>query len=123
MLQAGGIEATVTLADGRHVTLSVRTRVRSVRGSGYANASPTDDGARSTIKVQGIRIGWINVNNGEWTVTLRTRREEYRDGGAEARSRSGSRRRETEWVRLQAERSPDGADGDAGALRAIKLCP
>lgn len=79
MLGAGGVEATVTLDDGRHVTLSIRTRARV--GRGWTNANPTDEGARTTIKVHGNRVGWINVTDAagghEWQLTLRTRRPEY----------------------------------------------
>lgn len=76
MLRAGGIEATVTLLDGRHVTLQISTRVPS--GRGWRNGEPGEPGARTNIKVQGQRIGWVNVEAGQWRVTLRTRREEYR---------------------------------------------
>lgn len=78
MLRAGGIEATVTFADGRHVTLRVSTRVRT--GRGWRNGEPGEQGARTNIKVaaSGERIGWINVVDGRWALTLRTRRDDYR---------------------------------------------
>jgi hypothetical protein len=74
MLNAGGIEATVTLANGQHVTVSIRTRARS--GRGWTNAAPTDEGARTNIKILGQRVGWVNVAaDGTWTATIRTRSE------------------------------------------------
>jgi hypothetical protein len=77
MLLAGGIEATVTLPDERHVTINIRTRARS--GRGWRNASPTEDGARTNISVLGSKVGWINVVDGRWNVTLRTRNEGIRN--------------------------------------------
>jgi hypothetical protein len=77
MLLAGGIEATVTLPDERHVTINIRTRARS--GRGWRNASPTEDGARTNISVLGSKVGWINVVDGRWHVTLRTRNEGIRN--------------------------------------------
>jgi hypothetical protein len=78
MLLAGGIEATVTLPDGQHVTINIRTRRGT--GRGYANCGPHDEGARTYIKVLGSRIGWINVSDlGAWTLTLRTRNTAYKD--------------------------------------------
>lgn len=76
MLLAGGIEATTTLADGRHVTVRIRTRARV--GRGWGNAAPTDEGARTSITILGQRVGWMNVRDGRWFLTLRSRREEYR---------------------------------------------
>jgi hypothetical protein len=76
MLLAGGIEATVTLPDGRHCTVTVRTRGR--RGAGWANMAPGEEGARTNISILGRKVGWVNVVNGEWRLTLRTRRDEYR---------------------------------------------
>lgn len=76
MLLAGGIEATVTLANGEHVTVKVRTRKRS--GRGWANGAPGEEGARTTIKVLDQRVGWVNLDGGTWTLTLRTRSAEYR---------------------------------------------
>lgn len=76
MLAAGSIEATVQLADGRHVTLSVRSRTRS--GRGWTNASLLESGARSRISVLGQQIGWLTGDAVSPRVVLRTRREEYR---------------------------------------------
>jgi hypothetical protein len=75
MLRAGGIEATVTLPNGQHVTVRVKTSKRS--GRGWARCAPTDEGARTNVEILGQRVGWINVANGNWTLTLRTRREDY----------------------------------------------
>jgi hypothetical protein len=75
MLLAGGIEATVTLADGRHCTIEVRTRGR--RGNGWTNMAPGEEGARTNVKILGSKVGWINIVDGEWKITLRTRRAEY----------------------------------------------
>ena len=76
MLHAGGIEATVTNVDGTHTTIRVRTQ-RPTSRRGWANAAPTDEGARTNITVLGRRIGWINVDaaTARWTLTLRTRDE------------------------------------------------
>lgn len=71
MLAAGGIEATVTLDDGRHITVNIRTRKRS--GRGWTNGAPGDEGSRTNVSVFGNRVGWINVEGGEWKLTLRTR--------------------------------------------------
>jgi hypothetical protein len=77
MLNAGGISATVTLPDGRHVTIDVRTRVRS--GRGYANANPTDAGAFTNIRVLGNRIATATVGAaGTWQVRFTTRQEAIR---------------------------------------------
>lgn len=77
MLLAGGIEATVTLPSGLHVTINVRTRART--GRGWTNAAPQEQGARTTVKVLGQRVGWINVDaDGNWTMTVRTRRDDVR---------------------------------------------
>lgn len=76
MLNGGGIDATVTLASGDHVTLLISTR--APRGRGWANGAPGDEGARTNIKVLGSRVGWVNVVDGVWTVTLRTRNENVR---------------------------------------------
>lgn len=76
MLLAGGIEATVTFTDGRHCTVEVRTRGR--RGNGWTNMAPGEEGARTNIKILGAKVGWVNLVNGEWILTLHTRREEYR---------------------------------------------
>lgn len=78
MLLAGGVEATATLADGRHVTVRIRTRKRS--GRGWANAAPREEGARTSVSILGSRVGWVNVDaDGRWGLTLRTRRAEYVD--------------------------------------------
>lgn len=77
MLNGGGIDATVTLPSGDHVTLLISTRVP--RGRGWANGAPGDEGARTKIKVLGVRVGWVDVENGRWTVTLRTSNTNIRD--------------------------------------------
>lgn len=72
MLAAGGIDATVTLPTGEHVTLTIRTRRRS--GRGWTNASPGEPTARTTVTALGRRVGWLNVDgDGFWRLTLRTR--------------------------------------------------
>lgn len=76
MLNAGGIEATVTLPSGEHVTLQVRSR--KPQGRGWTNCSPTEDGARITLRAFERKIGWVNVVDGEWRVSLRTRSDEAR---------------------------------------------
>jgi hypothetical protein len=79
MLRAGGIEATVTLHSGQHVTIRVKTSKRS--GRGWARCAPTDEGARTSVEILGQRVGWINVTaDGSWMLTLRTRRDDYRTG-------------------------------------------
>jgi len=76
MLANGGIEATATLADGRHVTVTIRTRKRS--GRGWANGFPGEEGSRTNVKILGQRVGWITVDaNGVWHLTLRTRNEAF----------------------------------------------
>jgi hypothetical protein len=75
MLRAGSIEATVTLADGRHATVTVRTRKRS--GRGWTNGALGEDGARTTISILGQRVGWINVDGDRLDVTIRTRRSDF----------------------------------------------
>src|SRR4051794_40372021 len=75
MLAAGSIEATVTLLDGRHVTVTIRTRTRS--GRGHTNADLGADGSRTTIKVLGSTVGWIGRFGDQYRLTLRTRRSEY----------------------------------------------
>jgi hypothetical protein len=77
MLRAGSIEATATMSDGRHVTVTIRTRARS--GRGYTNAALGDDGSRTSIKILGSTVGWINRHGDQYRLTLRTRRQEYRD--------------------------------------------
>jgi hypothetical protein len=75
MLLAGGIEATATLADGRHVTVSIRTRKRS--GRGWTNAALGEADSRTNISILGSRVGWLNVDaDGRLLLTLRTRRED-----------------------------------------------
>ncbi len=77
MLLAGGIEATTTLADGRHVTVQIRTRKRS--GRGWTNAALGEADSRTSISILGRKVGWLNVDaSGQIRMTLRTRREEYR---------------------------------------------
>lgn len=76
MLLAGGIEATTTLPDGRHATVTVRTRKRS--GRGWANGAPGEEGARTTVSILGSKVGWINLVDGRWMLTLRTRNADYR---------------------------------------------
>lgn len=76
MLLAGGIEATVTLADGRHATVSIRTRKRS--GRGWTNAALGEQDSRTNVSILGQRIGWVTVDaDGRVLLTLRTRRQEY----------------------------------------------
>lgn len=76
MLLAGGIEATATLANGEHVTVSIRTRKRS--GRGWANAALGEQDSRTSISVLGSKVGWLNVDEtGRLLLTLRTRREEF----------------------------------------------
>ena len=76
MLLAGGIEATVTLADGRHATVSIRTRKRS--GRGWTNAALGEQDSRTNVSILGQRIGWVTVDaSGRVLLTLRTRRQEY----------------------------------------------
>jgi hypothetical protein len=76
MLLAGGIEATATLDDGRHVTVQIRTRKRS--GRGWTNAALGEQDSRTSISVLGSKVGWLNVDaDGRVLLTLRTRREEY----------------------------------------------
>jgi hypothetical protein len=78
MLAAGGIEATVTLPNGEHVTFKITSR--RPRGSGWGNCGPTDEGARTSIRVLGSKVGWLNVGqDGQWTATLITRRVEVKD--------------------------------------------
>jgi hypothetical protein len=82
MLAAGGIEATVTTPSGEHVTIRVNTIRRS--GSGWANCAPTDDNARTNIKVLGGKVGWVNVERVSattyrWVLTLTTRDEQIKD--------------------------------------------
>lgn len=97
MLLAGGIEATVTLPDGRHVTINIRTRARTNRG-GWRNAAPREDGARTTIKILGSRVGWVNVDeSGRWNVTLRTRRGEFKDAISALFGYAESARTDQEW--------------------------
>lgn len=76
MLLAGGIEATATLADGRHVTVQIRTRKRS--GRGWTNAALGEQDSRTSVSILGSKVGWLNVEGGCVLLTLRTRREEYR---------------------------------------------
>jgi hypothetical protein len=77
MLNAGGIDATVTLPSGEHCTVQIRTR--RPQGRGWTNAHPTEDGARTNISILGRRVGWLNVSaDGRWALTLRTRRSDYR---------------------------------------------
>lgn len=77
MLLAGGIEATATFRDGRHATVTIRTRKRS--GRGWTNAALGEADSRTNISILGSKIGWLNVDEfGGIRVTLRTRREEYR---------------------------------------------
>jgi hypothetical protein len=71
MLNAGGVEATVTLINGEHVTLQVRSR--KPQGRGWTNCAPTDEGARITLRAFGNKVGWVNVVGGAWKVTLRSR--------------------------------------------------
>ena len=41
--------------------------------------APGEEGARTSIKILDQKVGWVNVDaDGNWTLTLRTRREEYR---------------------------------------------
>jgi hypothetical protein len=76
MLLAGGIEATVTLENGEHITLQVRSR--KPQGRGWTNCNPTDDGARINIRAFGRKCGWINVDDGVWNVTVPSRNTELR---------------------------------------------
>jgi hypothetical protein len=76
MLLAGGIEATATLADGQHVTVTIRTRKRS--GRGWTNAALGEEGSRTNVSILGRKVGWINVGaDGGLLLTLRTRRQEF----------------------------------------------
>lgn len=76
MLLAGGVEATATMRNGEHVTVSIRTRKRS--GRGWANASLGEQDSRTSISVLGSKVGWLNVDEtGRLLLTLRTRREEF----------------------------------------------
>jgi hypothetical protein len=79
MLLAGGIEATVTVASGEHVTIRIRTRVQNGTSTGWRNCAPGDPGARTTIKILDRKVGWINVEGAAaaWKLTLRTRNTEY----------------------------------------------
>lgn len=75
MLAAGSIEATATLADGRHVTVQIRTRTRS--GRGWRNGFLGEQGARTNISILGVRVGWITGDAVSPYLVLRTRRPEY----------------------------------------------
>jgi hypothetical protein len=76
MLLAGGIEATATLANGEHVTVTIRTRKRS--GRGWANAALGEEGSRTNVSILGRKVGWINVDaDGGLLLTLRTRRQDF----------------------------------------------
>lgn len=79
MLQAGGIEASITMPDGQHVT--VRVSSRAPRGRGWANCGPSDLNARVNITVLGRKVGWLNVDalTGGWFVTFRTRNVAVKD--------------------------------------------
>lgn len=81
MLLAGGIEATVTMPNGEHVTVKIRTRARTQRG--WRNASPGEQGvgsiARTNIEILGRKVGWVNVTESGWVVSFRTRNVAFKD--------------------------------------------
>jgi hypothetical protein len=72
MLRAGSIEATVTLPNGDHVTVTIRTRKRS--GRGWTNGALGD--GRTSITVLGRKVGWVEGDALAPRVVFRTRRDE-----------------------------------------------
>jgi hypothetical protein len=69
MLLAGGITCTVTIPDGQHVTLRINSRRRTGRG-GWANCSPADDGARTSIYAGGNRTARIGRIMPGWQLQM-----------------------------------------------------
>lgn len=95
MLLAGGIEATVTLPNGQHVTFRITSRHRV--GRGWANCAPTDEGAYTNIKVLGQRIGWINVTETGWKLTFRTGQVHIKDAARALFGYASRGRGDTDW--------------------------
>ena len=74
MLAAGSLEATVVLMDGRHVTVTVRTRTRS--GRGWTNAALGE--GRTKVSILGNAAAKVTGTADAPRITYYTRREEYR---------------------------------------------